>query len=87
MGDYDAHNPMGRVTAPVPISWDPRLRAYDDAEIQGAFPGRTGPDGAVRGDLVFRSEDARAGERHKARAVWKEQEQEAWTITWSEGEH
>jgi len=88
VGDYDAHNPMGRVTALLVVSWDPRLRAYDYAEIHGAFPGVLHLTGRFEGgDLVFRGEDARAGGRRKVRAVWKEQGQDAWTITWSESEH
>ena len=87
VGDDDAHNPMGRVAALVVVSWDPARRAYDYAEIHGAFPGVLHLTGRFEGgDLVFRGEDARTGRRRSVRAVWKELGGDSWTITWSEGE-
>jgi hypothetical protein len=87
VGDDDAHNPMGRVAALVVVSWDPARRAYDYAEIHGAFPGVLHLTGRFEGgDLVFRGEDARTGKRRPVRAVWKGLGGDSWTITWSEGE-
>lgn len=87
VGDYDVRNPMGRVTALVVVSWDPRAKAYDYSEIHSAFPGVLHLTGRFEGsDLVFRGVDRRTGERRSVRAVWKEQGKDAWTITWSEGE-
>jgi len=87
VGDEDAHGPMGRVAALVVVSWDPGRRAYDYAEVHGAFPGVLNLTGRFEGgDLVFRGEDARSEERRSVRAVWKELGQDSWTITWSEGE-
>ena len=87
IGEDDAHNPMGRVTALLVVSWDPARRAYDYAEIHGAFPGVLHLTGRFEGgDLVFRGDDTRTGERRSVRAVWKELGQDAWTITWSQGE-
>jgi hypothetical protein len=78
---------MGRVTALLVVAWDPARRAYDYAEIHGAFPGVLHLTGRFEGgDLVFRGEDARTGRRRSVRAVWKELGQNAWTIMWSEGE-
>jgi hypothetical protein len=87
VGEDDAHNPMGRVTALVVVAWDPERHAYDYEEIHGAFPGVLHLTGRFEGsDLVFRGEDARTGKRRAVRAVWKELGQDRWTITWSEGE-
>jgi len=87
VGDDDAHNPMGRVAAIVVVSWDPARKAYDYAEVHGAFPGILHLTGRFEGgDLVFRGEDARSGERRSVRSVWKDLGKEAWTMTWSEGE-
>ena len=78
---------MGPVTALVVIAWDPRIRAYDYAEIHSAFPGVLQLTGGFEGsDLVFRGEDSRGGRRRSVRAVWKETGPDAWTVTWSEKE-
>lgn len=87
VGEDDAHNPMGRVAALLVVAWDPARKAYDYAEIHGAFPGVRHLTGRFEnGDLVFRGEDARTGKRRSVRIVWKGLGQDAWTITWSEGE-
>ena len=87
IGEDDAHNPMGRVEALLVVSWDPARRAYDYAQIHGAFPGVLHLTGRFEGgDLVFRGDDTRTGKRRSVRAVWKELGQDSWTITWSEGE-
>jgi len=87
VGDDDAHNPMGRVAALLVVSWDPARKAYDYAEVHGAFPGVLHLTGRFKGgDLVFRGQDARTGESRSVRAVWRGLGKGSWTITWSEGE-
>jgi hypothetical protein len=83
--DYDARNPMGRVTALIVIAWNPSRQLYDFEEIHGAFPGVLHLTGKFEsGELVFRGKDFRRGKPLSVRLVWKGLGQDAWTAVWSE---
>jgi hypothetical protein len=83
--DYDARNPMGRVTALSVLSWDPSRKLFELDEIHGAFPGVLHLTGRFeKGDLVFRGQDSRAGDARAVRLVWKGLGEDAWTASWSE---
>ena len=82
--DYDAHNPMGRVTALAVLAWDPARRLYELDEVHSAFPAVLHLTGTFeKGDLVFRGRSGRAGEEDAVRLVWKGLGQDAWTATMS----
>ncbi|HTR04601.1 MAG TPA: hypothetical protein VMN82_15555 [Thermoanaerobaculia bacterium] len=87
LADYDAQNPMGRVTALVILAWSPPRKVYDYEEIHSAFPGVLRLTGRFEGgDLVFRGKDAREGRARTLRVVWKGLGQDAWSMEWSEAE-
>ncbi len=82
--DYDARNPMGRVTALAVLAWDPARRVYELDEIHSAFPAVLHLTGRFeKGDLVFRGRSGRTGEEGAVRLVWKGLGQDAWTATLS----
>jgi hypothetical protein len=84
--DYEAHNPMGRVTALAVLAWDPERGAYAFDEIHSAFPGVLHLTGRFEnGDLVLRGEDSRTGSREAVRLVWKGIGQDAWSSSWNAG--
>jgi hypothetical protein len=86
--DYDARNPMGHVTALMVLSWDPGRRVFELDEIHGAFPGVLHLTGRFEmGDLVFRGEDSRTGDKRAVRLVWKGLGEDTWrAITSAAGE-
>ncbi len=85
VGDYDARNPMGHVTAVLVLSWDPNRRLYELEEIHSAFPGVLRLTGRFeKGDLVFRGQDARAGRARSVRLVWIGLGQDSWNSSASE---
>lgn len=78
--DYDARNPMGRVTALAVLSWDPKRRLYELDEVHSAFPGVLRLTGRFeKGDLVFRGEDARTGNKRSVRLAWRGLGTDTWT--------
>lgn len=86
--DYDARNPMGHVTGLAVLSWDPALRRYDLEQIHSVFPGvlhLTG--GFEKGDLVFRGEDSRTGEKRAVRLAWKGLGGDLWQASASASEN
>ena len=89
VGEYDARNPMGRVTALIVLAWDPDHRRYDLDEIHSAFPGVLHLTGRFEnGDLVFRGTDAREGASRPIVVVWKGLGQDAWSSSAARvGEH
>lgn len=85
--DYDARNPMGRVTALSVLTWDPARRLYELDEIHSAFPAVLHLTGKFeKGDLVFRGRSGRAGKEGAVRLVWKDLGQDAWTAVYSAAE-
>ncbi len=85
VGDYEARNPMGQVTAVLVLSWDPNRRFYELEEIHSAFPGVLRLTGRFeKGDLVFRGQDARSGRARSVRVVWKGLGQDSWNASASE---
>ena len=85
--DYDARNPMGRVTALAVLAWDPARKLYELDEIHSAFPAVLHLTGKFeKGDLVFRGKSGRTGEQGAVRLVWKGLGQDAWTATFSAAE-
>jgi len=85
--DYEAHNPMGRVTAQAVLAWDPARRLFELDEIHSAFPGVLNLMGRFeKGDLVFRGKSLRTGEKGAVRLVWKGLGQDAWTAVLSASE-
>ena len=89
VGEYDARNPMGHVTALVVLAWDPGHRRYDLDEIHSAFPGVLHLTGRFEnGDLVFRGTDAREGAPRPIVVAWKGLGEDAWSASASRvGEH
>ena len=80
VGDYDARNPMGNVTARRILAWDPDRQLYELDEIHSAFPGVLHLTGRFEaGELVFRGTDSRTGAARSVRLVWKGLGQDAWT--------
>ncbi len=85
--DYDARNPMGRVTALAVLAWDPARKVYELDEIHSAFPSVLHLTGNFEnGDLVFRGKSGRTGEESTVRLVWKGLGHDAWTATSSAAE-
>ena len=85
VGDYEARNPMGHVTAVLLLSWDPNRRLYELEEIHSAFPGVLRLTGRFeKGDLVFRGQDARTGSARSVLLVWKGLGQDSWNSSASE---
>jgi len=85
--DYEARNPMGKVTAIAVVAWDPARRLYELDEIHSAFPAVLHLAGKFeKGDLVFRGKSGRTGEESAVRLVWKGLGQDAWSATWSAAE-
>ena len=85
--DYEARNPMGRVTALAVLAWDPARRVYELDEIHSAFPGVFNLTGRFeKGDLVFRGKSVRTGEGRAVRLVWKGLGQDAMTAVMSASE-
>jgi hypothetical protein len=81
VGEYDARNPMGHVTALVVLAWDPDARRYVLDEIHSAFPGVLHLTGRFEsGDLVFRGTDAREGAPHPIVVAWKGLGQDSWSV-------
>jgi hypothetical protein len=78
--DYEARNPMGHVTALAVLSWDPARRLYELDEVHSAFPGVLHLTGRFeKGDLVFRGEDARTGDKRSIRLAWRGLGADTWT--------
>jgi hypothetical protein len=85
--DYEARNPMGRVTAIAVVAWDPARRLYELDEIHSAFPAVLHLTGKFeKGELVFRGKSGRAGEEAAVRLVWKGLGQDAWSAAFSAAE-
>lgn len=85
--DYDARNPMGRVTALAVLAWDPVRQLYELDEIHSAFPAVLHLTGKFeKGDLVFRGKSGRTAGEGGVRLVWKGLGQDAWTATYSAAE-
>ena len=85
--DYDARNPMGRVTALTVLAWDPARKLYELDEIHSAFPAVLHLTGKFEGgDLVFRGKSGRTGKVGAVRLVWKDLGQDAWTAVYSAAE-
>lgn len=85
--DSDVRNPMGNVTAHALLSWDPARKLYTLDEAHSAFSGVLRLTGRFeKGDLVFRGEDTREGEKRAVRLVWAGLGQGEWTATRSASE-
>jgi len=85
IADYDARNPMGRVTARRILAWDPDRKLYELDEIHSAFPGVLHLTGRFEGgDLVFRGTDTRTGTARSVHLVWNGLGEDAWTEDASE---